>query len=299
MADNKKWSWIKLTPAFFDDYKIKLLQATDNGDSYLVFYIKLLAESASHNGALRYSDEIPYDEKSLSVITNTNIDTVSAAIIKLQQLGLLSVFDNKTYFINRLYEHVGTDNSPEAKRKRKERYLSGAKGKKTAQLSNNLSKEDLTVREKSEKSHIEYKSNRVIEFKSNKDINTLSVSTDLDSPKKAKYNYLNDVSFIAKSEEIIKHLNKTLNKPKGKEFSNKTKTTLSLIHSRLKEGRTVEDFKYVITNQHACWQGTEYQKYLRPQTLFGNKFEGYLMAEPHKEKPRDFNQKPKYEKPKY
>jgi hypothetical protein len=43
---------------------------------------------------------------------------------------------------------------------------------------------------------------------------------------------------------------------------------------------TVEDFKRVIDIKAAEWLGTENDQYLRPQTLFGTKFEGYLNQKP-------------------
>ena len=55
-----------------------------------------------------------------------------------------------------------------------------------------------------------------------------------------------------------------------------TKNTQSLINARVKEGYTVEDFKTVIDIKCKSWLGTEWEKYLRPQTLFGSKFENYL-----------------------
>lgn len=71
---------------------------------------------------------------------------------------------------------------------------------------------------------------------------------------------------------IISFLNNTC-KTKYKANSKKTN---SLIRARVKEGFTVEDFKTVITKKAAEWKGTSYEKYLRPETLFGTKFEGYL-----------------------
>jgi hypothetical protein len=44
----------------------------------------------------------------------------------------------------------------------------------------------------------------------------------------------------------------------------------------LNEKFTLEDFKTVIDKKAKSWMGTEWQKYLRPETLFGTKFEGYL-----------------------
>ena len=55
-----------------------------------------------------------------------------------------------------------------------------------------------------------------------------------------------------------------------------TKGTQSLINARLSEGYTVEDFKKVIDAKVDNWSNTEWEKYLRPTTLFGNKFENYL-----------------------
>jgi uncharacterized phage protein (TIGR02220 family) len=48
------------------------------------------------------------------------------------------------------------------------------------------------------------------------------------------------------------------------------------IDSRVKEGFCLEDFKTVIDSKAREWLGTDFEKYLRPQTLFGNKFEAYL-----------------------
>ena len=55
-----------------------------------------------------------------------------------------------------------------------------------------------------------------------------------------------------------------------------TKNTQSLIKSRISEGFTVEDFKKVIDSKSKEWLNTDFEKYLRPATLFGGKFENYL-----------------------
>jgi uncharacterized phage protein (TIGR02220 family) len=49
------------------------------------------------------------------------------------------------------------------------------------------------------------------------------------------------------------------------------------IDERFKEGFTLDDFKTVIDKKVADWKGTEYEKYLRPSTLFRpSKFDAYL-----------------------
>ena len=55
-----------------------------------------------------------------------------------------------------------------------------------------------------------------------------------------------------------------------------SKATQRLIKARLNDGFTVDDFKAVIDKKTKEWKGTEMEKYLRPETLFGTKFESYL-----------------------
>ena len=67
-----------------------------------------------------------------------------------------------------------------------------------------------------------------------------------------------------------------LNSKTGKSYKSTTRKTQSLIKARIDEGFNEEEFFKVIDNKVAEWKGTEYEKYLRPETLIGNKFEGYL-----------------------
>lgn len=50
------------------------------------------------------------------------------------------------------------------------------------------------------------------------------------------------------------------------------------IIARINEGYKYADFKTVIDKKSNDWKGTEFEKFLRPETLFGNKFESYLNA---------------------
>lgn len=73
-------------------------------------------------------------------------------------------------------------------------------------------------------------------------------------------------------KEIIDYINSVL---KSK-YKYNSKSTSDKIQARLNEGYTIEDFKTVIDKKFKEWNNTDMQKYLRPETLFGNKFEGYL-----------------------
>lgn len=76
-------------------------------------------------------------------------------------------------------------------------------------------------------------------------------------------------------EEIISYLNEKL----GTKYKATTAKTKSVINGRVAEGFTIDDFKTVIDKKCSEWIGDEkMEKYLRPETLFGTKFEGYLNA---------------------
>lgn len=83
--------------------------------------------------------------------------------------------------------------------------------------------------------------------------------------------------------EIIDHLNKKANK----NYKSNSKTTKKHINARLNEGYTLSDFKQVIDNRCATWLGTDMEQYLRPETLFGSKFESYLNASAPKRRGSD------------
>ena len=67
-----------------------------------------------------------------------------------------------------------------------------------------------------------------------------------------------------------------LNSKTGKKYRDNVQKNKSLIKARWSEGYRLEDFKQVIDNMVKDWSGTKYAKYLRPETLFGTKFDGYL-----------------------
>ena len=59
--DSKVYYWLKLSKNFFDNHKIRVIEGLPNGKDYILFYLKLMCESTSHEGTLRFSDDIPYD----------------------------------------------------------------------------------------------------------------------------------------------------------------------------------------------------------------------------------------------
>ena len=90
----------------------------------------------------------------------------------------------------------------------------------------------------------------------------------------------NNVTTLSKKKEkdnniyslVIDYLNSKANT----KFRASTKNTQSYINARVREGYKLEDFIIVIDTKCDDWLGTEWERYLRPATLFGTKFENYL-----------------------
>ena len=75
---------------------------------------------------------------------------------------------------------------------------------------------------------------------------------------------------------ICKEIISYLNLKAKKKFKVDTASHQRFIKARLKEGYVLEDFKKVVDIMVVKWKGTEYEQYLQPQTLFGNKMDNYL-----------------------
>lgn len=80
--------------------------------------------------------------------------------------------------------------------------------------------------------------------------------------------------------DIMTYFNNSLNT----NFKADSDYILKLISARINDGFTVNDFKTVIDKKKAEWINTDMEKYLRPQTLFGTKFESYLNQKSEKKK---------------
>ena len=83
--------------------------------------------------------------------------------------------------------------------------------------------------------------------------------------------------------EIVKRIVDYMNNKCNTSYRHTSQKTRKHISARINEGFSENDFFTVIDNKSKEWLGTEYEKYLRPETLFGTKFEGYLNQKSSKE----------------
>ena len=240
----KRYYWLKLKEDFFEEDTIEWLEEQPNGKEYCLFYLKLCLKSLKTEGLLVRNVGnmmIPYDPESLAKLTNSKTDTVKVAMDLFQKIGLIQMLDSGEIYMNQLNEMVGTE-TESARQKRLQRL-----------------KVD-NVQTLSGKGRLE-----------------LEIEKDIDIEKEIK-NTVPDksanTSIITKNiKEIVDYLNQ---KAKSN-FKATTKATQTKIRARLAEGFNVDDFKKVIDIKTAEWlDDANMSQYLRPETLFGTKFESYL-----------------------
>lgn len=147
--NKQKFYWLKLKRDFFKRHDIQVIEAMPNGKDYVLFYLKLMVESIDHNGFLRFSDTIPYNEQMLSVITNTNIDVVRSAIKVLQQLQMIEIQDDQTIYMTEVEVLIGSQTS----------------GAERRQIQRRNQQERLLGRQEGDKCHPEIEIDKEIDIK--------------------------------------------------------------------------------------------------------------------------------------
>lgn len=232
--------WLKLEKNFLQSRFVKVIKNMPNGKDYIIFYLALMLESIESVGHLRMSELVPYNEDMLASVTDTNVDIVRTAMKIFVELGMVTVLSDGTIFLPEVPAITGkeSDSAERVRRFRERKALSdGAKS-----------------------------SDRYIVTKSNDNIEYNKVEknrVDIHSPAEQ------DGTAI---RTIIGALNSFCNT----KYRHTTEKTRRLIRARLKEGFSEEDFWTVIKKKSAQWMGTDMEKFLRPETLFGTKFESYL-----------------------
>lgn len=249
--DGTKFFWLQLMEDFFDEDAIEWLEEQPQGKEYSLFYLKLCLKSLRTNGILIRKVGnmlIPYNEVKLGEMTNTHPDTVIVAINLLIQIGLVQKLDNGALYLTQVEHMIGSQ----------------SKGafKKQLQLARREMQIDAIFEEGGKGvEKVPPEKEKELELELNININNIP-----SSPYKEIIDYLN---IKAKTN-----------------YKSTTKKTQTLIKARINEGFTINDFKTVIDHKVDDWlNDRNMREYLRPETLFGTKFEGYLNQHPKKTKP--------------
>ena len=251
MSDNKKYYYLRLKENFFDGEEMKIIEGMPDGYLYSNILLKLYLRSLKTDGRLMLGGKIPYSPEMISSVTGHPVGIVKQAISIFKELGLIEILDNGAIYITDIQNFIGRGRT-EADRIREYRKKIADEGKALIDSPQVI---DCT--------NVRQKYTRDRDRDRDRDINTLSGKPDGGQQKA--------------SDEIIS----CLNEKTKKHYKANTPKTVRLIRARLKEGFTVEDFKAVIEKKCDDWLGNEkMERYLRPETLFGTKFEGYLNEAP-------------------
>lgn len=140
----KKFYWLKLQRDFFKRHDIRIIEEMKNGKDYLLFYLKLLVESIDHEGNLRFSETVPYNEMMLSVVTNTNIDIVRAALKVFSELNMLEILEDETIFMTEVGKMIGSAADNDNAR-RQQRFRDNKKAEKMAVLMDSVTNSNASV----------------------------------------------------------------------------------------------------------------------------------------------------------
>lgn len=246
-------SWIKLKVGMFDDSKIKYIEALPERDTIITVWVKLLTLAGKYNeqGYIMLSENLPYNEEMLANEFNRPLNSVRLAIQTFEKLGMIENVHGVIKVSNwDKHQNIeGLEKIREQNRLRKQ---------KQRERESELLLQSKESHVKSRDSHAteeEIELDKELELE--EEVNTLSGNPTTHQPH---------------YQPIINYLNEKT----GKHYKHTTNKTQTVIKARWNEGFTEDDFRKVIDNKVAEWKGTDMEKFLRPETLFGNKFEGYL-----------------------
>ncbi|MBJ7884165.1 phage replisome organizer N-terminal domain-containing protein [Bacillus licheniformis] len=254
--------WIKLSTQMFEDEKIKLIEQMPEADTILIIWVKLLAQAGKTNasGYIYLSKNIPYTDEMLATVFNRPLPIVRMALQTFQRFGMVEIDGNRFISITNWEKHQNIDAMDKIRedtRKRVAKYRAKQKALKLSAPSNVTGNDTVT-----DGNEIEEEKEEEIE----KENNILSGKPDDESSEKGEIPY-----------KLIIDL---LNKVAGTKYRHTTAKTRSLIKARWNEGNRFDDFKHVILVKWEEWRGSDMDKYLRPETLFGTKFENYRNQKP-------------------
>ncbi|CVO26808.1 replication protein [Streptococcus pneumoniae] len=270
MAKTKIYFWLKVDKKFFDNLFIKRLKNMPGGYTMTVIYIRLMLESLEDDCILYYEGYFDSLVQELALKLDVSEDDINMTLAYFTKCGLIQIDDDGHATLSQAKAMVESETNW-AKYKREQR-------KQAQNMARLESVQDSGTDSNSCPTEIEIE-NRVNSKSNNLYLdNILSGNPDLTFPTWLEETAIKDLE-RTKHKELwvpIAYLNQVANK--RYKFVDKTKR---LLLARVKEGYTLEDFKQVIDIKTAEWKDSpEFSKYLRPETLFGSKFDGYLNQKP-------------------
>ena len=261
----------------FDDEKIKLIKTMPEGDKIIVIWVQLLCLAGKTNdGGLVYMGQnMVFTDEMLATIFDEQVNIVRVALQTLEQFGMIEVSLEGLIGITNWEKHQSTDKMARMKEQSRIRQQKYYYRSKLRELGVNVDEQGFT--DDVDKLKDMYEN---LEQEPNVRL-TLANETEVRSKKleeRSKKKEVNKDHSPAKAERIpFKEIIDYLNDQTGRRYSHTANKNQDLIRARWNEGFRVEDFKQVIDTKVKDWgNDSKMNQYLRPVTLFSNKFDEYL-----------------------
>ena len=270
MAKTKIYFWLKVDKKFFDNLFIKRLKNMPGGYTMTVIYIRLMLESLEDDCILYYEGYFDSLVQELALKLDVSEDDINMTVAYFTKCGLIQIDDDGHATLSQAKAMVESEtNWSKYKREQRKQAPNVAR---LENVQNSWTNSNLCPTEIEKENRVNSKSNNLYLD------NILSGNPDYNFPTWLEETAIKDLE-KTKHKELwipVVYLNQVANK--RFKFVDKTKR---LLLARFKEGYTLEDFKQVIDIKTAEWKDSpEFSKYLRPETLFGTKFDGYLNQKP-------------------
>ena len=291
MAKTKVYFWLKVDKKFFDNLFIKRLKHMPGGYTMTVIYIRLMLESLEDDCILYYEGYFDNLVQELALKLDVSEDDINMTVAYFTKCGLIQIDDDGHATLSQAKAMVESETNW-AKYKREQRKNSQNLPKlenvqKLEIVSNSCPTEKEIEIDKELELELELKLDKEYIVEQN---SPTEQSSEYIFPEWLDENSIKDLE-KTKNKELwipIVYLNQVANK--RYKFVDKTKKFLL---ARFNEGYTLEDFKQVIDVKTEEWKDNpEFFKYLRPETLFGSKFDSYLNQKPKISKSKPDNNFP-------
>ncbi|MBU8575701.1 phage replisome organizer N-terminal domain-containing protein [Bacillus pumilus] len=253
--------WVKLSTQMFDDEKIKLIEQMPESDTLLIIWVKLLAQAGKTNasGFIYLSENVPYTDEMLAHIFGRPLGIVRMALDTFRKFGMIEINEQNYISICNWEKHQNLDALEKIREQNRLRKQKQRKKQSLPQPENDTSR-DVTINVTP--SH------------------ATDIDKELDKDKELKDILSGNPTVNPETQESeipFKLITDLLNQMSEKNYRHTTPKTQQFIKARWNEGFRFEDFRKVILAKCFEWRDNpDMSKYLRPETLFGTKFEGYL-----------------------
>ena len=287
MAKTKVYFWLKVDKKFFDNLFIKRLKNMPGGYTMTVIYIRLMLESLEDDCILYYEGYFDSLVQELALKLDVSEDDINMTVAYFTKCGLIQIDDDGHATLSQAKAMVESETNW-AKYKRDQRKnsqnlpkLENVQNKKT--ISNSCPTE------------IEIEIELDKELEKDKELDKeyiLSGKPDFTFPDWLTPEMIEEITKGKPEKYLVRIPLAYLNHSVGKNYKYLEKNLKHII-ARFNEGYTLEDFKQVIDVKTEEWKDNpEFFKYLRPETLFGSKFDSYLNQKPKISKSKPDNNFP-------